>query len=52
MENQMSTNDYTPRSKFLFPESIQESVSHTAVQEVSESKGQVPCPRLTGKYKN
>lgn len=48
----MSTNDYTPRLKFLFPESIRESVSHTAVQELSESEGQVLFPRLTRKSKN
>lgn len=41
-ESNMPTNDLTPRSIFfLFPDSIRESVSHPAVQIISESEEQV-----------
>lgn len=34
----MPTNDLTPRSDFLFPDSIRESVSRSTVQMISESQ--------------
>lgn len=47
----MPTNYLTPRLIFLIPESIRESVSHTAVQIISESEEQVHISQINKEIK-